>query len=361
MMFGLFGKPRKRQSSDALLAALLTRGQEGAQAAQIGATGALEAAAGTWARAFASASVGGLEGPRRAMVTPEVLSTIGRGLIRTGEVCFVIDAPSNLVPVSSWRVKGGADSSTWVYEVHLAGPDRSVTRFIPAAGVLHFRYGIDPVRPWRGISPLGNAGSLASMQGFLETRLSEEASTKVGHLIALPEGDENEDDDNEDGGNAWDGLRKDLSNMKGGIVLAESLQTNYGQGVRGAPAEWRPQRIGADVPSGMVSLFDSASMKTLAAAGIPPALFSDRDGTSQRESWRRFLHGSIAPVARGVAAEFSVKLEADVELGFDSLFASDLSGRARAFQSMVGGGMAVEAAAALSGLMMQDEGGALEA
>ena len=33
------------------------------------------------------------------------------------------------------------------------------------------------------------------------------------------------------------------------------------------------------------------------------------------------------------------------------MFASDLSGRARAFQSMVGGGMDVQKAAALAGLM----------
>jgi hypothetical protein len=36
------------------------------------------------------------------------------------------------------------------------------------------------------------------------------------------------------------------------------------------------------------------------------------------------------------------------------MFASDLSGRARAFQSMVGGGMDVSKAAALAGLMDAD-------
>ena len=38
-------------------------------------------------------------------------------------------------------------------------------------------------------------------------------------------------------------------------------------------------------------------------------------------------------------------------LSFNRMFASDLSGRARAFQSMVGGGMDVQKAAALAGLM----------
>ena len=44
----------------------------------------------------------------------------------------------------------------------------------------------------------------------------------------------------------------------------------------------------------------------------------------------------------------------DLALNFDALFAADLSGRARAFQSMVGGGMDVAKAAALSGLTEQE-------
>ena len=38
-------------------------------------------------------------------------------------------------------------------------------------------------------------------------------------------------------------------------------------------------------------------------------------------------------------------------MDFNRFFAADLSGRARAFQSMVGGGMDVVRAAALAGLM----------
>lgn len=41
----------------------------------------------------------------------------------------------------------------------------------------------------------------------------------------------------------------------------------------------------------------------------------------------------------------------DVSFSFDRLFASDLQGRARAFQSMVGGGMDPGKAAGLAGLM----------
>ena len=44
----------------------------------------------------------------------------------------------------------------------------------------------------------------------------------------------------------------------------------------------------------------------------------------------------------------------DFSMNFDKLFASDLSGRARAFGSMVQGGMDVTKAATLAGLMEQD-------
>ncbi|MCY4511367.1 MAG: hypothetical protein OXG35_31050 [Acidobacteria bacterium] len=41
-------------------------------------------------------------------------------------------------------------------------------------------------------------------------------------------------------------------------------------------------------------------------------------------------------------------------MSFDRLFAGDLSGRARAFQSLVGGGMDPGKAAGLAGLMESD-------
>ena len=63
------------------------------------------------------------------------------------------------------------------------------------------------------------------------------------------------------------------------------------------------------------------------------------------------MHSTIQPLGKLVSAELSMKLDADVRLSFDGLFAADLSGRARAFQSMVGGGMDVTKAAGLAGLM----------
>lgn len=93
----------------------------------------------------------------------------------------------------------------------------------------------------------------------------------------------------------------------------------------------------------------------LAAAGCPPAMFQPTDGTSAREGMRQFLHLGLQPLAALVQAELRDKLDApELALSFDSLFAADLAGRARAFGSLVKGGMPVEAAAGLAGLLTED-------
>ena len=92
-------------------------------------------------------------------------------------------------------------------------------------------------------------------------------------------------------------------------------------------------------------------MAVLAACGVPPALASAQsEGTSQRESWRRFGI-TMQSVARCVAEELSYKLNSPgLRLSFDRLFASDLAGRARAVSSLVKAGMSLEEASALAGL-----------
>ena len=67
------------------------------------------------------------------------------------------------------------------------------------------------------------------------------------------------------------------------------------------------------------------------------------------------MHATVTPLALIVAEELSAKFETDIGLSFDGLFAADLAGRARAFQSLVNGGMAVEKAASLAGLMQSED------
>ena len=184
--------------------------------------------------------------------------------------------------------------------------------------------------------------------------MGEEAGAATGHL--LPDAGVTDGDDDGPDRNAH--LASDLRSISGKTFLVETTSAGWGEGRVAAPqADWKPQRIGADPPRAAVDLRSEASMAVLAACGVPLSLVADRDGTAQRESWRRFLHGSLMPVAETVAAELSTKLcVPSLTLSFNRLFASDLSGRARAFQSMVGGGMEVARAAALAGLMEREEG-----
>ena len=66
------------------------------------------------------------------------------------------------------------------------------------------------------------------------------------------------------------------------------------------------------------------------AFGVSPALLAERgDGAGQRESWRRFWLGTVAPLARMIEAECRAKLDAGVSIGLDALRAAEEGGRRR--------------------------------
>ena len=89
------------------------------------------------------------------------------------------------------------------------------------------------------------------------------------------------------------------------------------------------------------------------ATGTPVELITARsDGAAVREAWRRYGHAFLAPVGEIVAAELADRLDRPgLALDFSALFASDITGCARAFASMVQAGMEIERTAALSGLL----------
>ena len=115
---------------------------------------------------------------------------------------------------------------------------------------------------------------------------------------------------------------------------------------------WKAARRGPEPTQAHVDLRSKTARDMLAAVGLSGALFDNRaDGPARREAFRQALHALIQPWARLAEVEMSTKLEGAVSLDFNRLFAADLSGRARASQSMVGGGRDVVRAAALAGLM----------
>ena len=255
------------------------------------AVAAVESAAGVWARAFAAAEVTG----GRGAITPQVLASIGRRLIRAGEAVYLLDVDLGgrvrLLDVAQHDVTGGAQPDSWRYRLSLAGPSATTYRVTGADGVVHVRYSVDGSAPWRGRGPLAWASSTGRLLGAVERALADEAGGPVGHLIALPQDAGGEGDDDQ-----FASLKRDIRELRGKAALVESTSSGFGEGRAAAPArDWVPQRLGANPPQSFVELRQAVEVSILGACGVPPALVtSGSDGTGQRESWRRFLHGSIA-------------------------------------------------------------------
>ena len=208
---------------------------------------------------------------------------------------------------------------------------------------MHPRFEVDPDRPWRGVGPLQSAALAGRLSAETAAALADGESGPRGGLLPLPV----------DGADPTvTALKADVRNLAGKVAFVESVKTMHPGAAGSAPVgDWKVNRIGANPPAAEVELLTAASLEVYGACGVPAALFQSGEGTAQREAFRRLMHSTIQPLGKLVSAELSEKLEADVRLSFDGLFAADLSGRARAFQSMVGGGMDVAKAAGLAGLM----------
>ena len=311
-----------------------------------GLTAGVEIASGQWQRAFASAQLQP-EGIVTHALRPH-LGYIGRSMVERGEAVFAMDFTGegfHLLPAASVTVAGGPDPASWVYELSLAGPSETVQRQLPAGQVLHLFYSQSPASPWKGVSPIEASGTTRKLLDNIEQRLAQETGQSVGALIPVPNVQSTEK------------LQRDLRDLKGEVTLVESTAQGWGAGQSGAPAgDFQVLRIGADPPETLPTLRRQVEQSILAACGVPTSVLDSGQGTASREAYRQFLHLTIIPVALEVGAQIAAAFDIPAfAMSFDRLMASDLSGRARASQSMVGGGMDLDRAARLAGLMEQEE------
>ena len=189
------------------------------------------------------------------------------------------------------------------------------------------------------------------LHASVEDALADEAGGTRGHVLPVPAGPDadGDDADTEDPNAA---LRADIATLRGKTAMVESVASAWGEGRSVAPlADWKPQRLGANPPASLATLRTDSAQAVLSACGCSADLFVAGDAAGQRESWRRFLHGSVQPLGDLLAAELADKFDAPgLRLNFDRLMASDLSGRARALQSMTGAGVPLADARRLAGL-----------
>ena len=166
----------------------------------------------------------------------------------------------------------------------------------------------------------------------------------VGTLVFAAVGDET----------AEEKLKAELQSLKGGVHLASSGRQQWRSSggtsgvVNSAPGS---ERLGPRPPEALPVIRRQVEESVAAAYGVPSELLHGGAPGSQREAWRRFLHGQLGPVARSVEAELRTKLDAPgLKLNFDNLFASDLAGRARAVGQLTTAGVSVEKALELAGM-----------
>ena len=192
--------------------------------------------------------------------------------------------------------------------------------------------------------PIAVADLAGKLSAETARALAEESSGPVGRLLGVPI----------DGADATvAGLKADIRDARGRMALLESGDWSSSGG--DSKAVLKSERFGADPPAGLVALMTAASQEVYSACGLNQALWGGSQAAAVREAWRLALFGVLSPLGKLVEAELQEKLEDSVTLSWQELRASDLSGRARAFQSMVGGGMTVAEAVSVAGLMVEDD------
>ena len=336
-----FAKVEHRESAtDAIVTALIAQAGGSSVPPSVEALGAVEAAAGLWSRAFASATVEP-QTPATIALTPVVLAAIGRGLAVRGEVVFVLDVDGGVIlsQASSWKVRGGNRPETWRYDVELPLPSGKVSkRTLPSDAVLHVRYATRPGAPWAGISPLGMADETRALATWIERRLAEETSTATSYVLPLPEAAN------------VDKLKADIKSGRGRLHIVDTTSTGWGDGTAAAPRQdWKSNRLGADPPDSLGKLRSDVKADIFGVYGIPSSIHGT--GGSARESYRQFLGSTIAPLAKIVTEELSAKLDTPtLALTFQDLRAADIASRARAYKQLIDAGMGAAEAAEVTGL-----------
>ena len=189
---------------------------------------------------------------------------------------------------------------------------------------------------------------MANLAGRLSAEtvnaLANESSGPVGRLLGIPV-------DGEDA--TIQALKADIRDARGRTALIET--GDWANSGGDSKVDLKSERFGARAAGvDWWQLVSVASQEVYSACGLNSGLWGGSQAAAVREAWRLCLFGVLSPLGRLVESELQEKLEDTVTLSWQELRASDLSGRARAFQSMVGGGMEVSAAVAVAGLMVED-------
>ena len=342
--------------TDAVVTAILASASGGGVRTAL-ATAALETCATLYASALSACAVSGPSTVTRAL-DASWRASVASGLVRNGQAVWLINADPvdglHLAPVSHWDVHGGPERATWLYRCQMAGPSTTAWRTRSAGGVLHCRWMVDPARPWSGISPMQRASDSGSLSGWLEKRLSEEASGPVGSFLPIARYDADPDADQADADPDADPLaqlRRDIGGAKGQTLLVES-QMAAADSLASAPRkDFQVARFGANPPRDLVELRQQVTRDVGGACGIPRGLLdSTASGQAVREAWRQFVSTSVDGLARRIEAQLLDQLGVEVAIDSGPLAGRDLLARASAVRRLKEGGLTVAEARLAAGI-----------
>ena len=309
------------------------------------ATAALEACSTVYASALSACEVSGPASITRAL-DATWRASVASSLIRTGQALYIIGADPvdglSLAPVSHWDVHGGPRPSSWFYRCELSGPSGTAWETHPAGGVLHLRWSVDPARPWAGVSPLQRASDTGSLSGWLERRLSEEASGPTGAFLPIAKFDVDPGADlvGDDADDPLAQLRSDIGSARGQTLIVESAMAAADSPASAPRKDFQVARFGANLPRDLVELRHQVTLDIGSACGVPQALFdAAASGQAARESWRQFVATSVSGLARRIEAQVLDQLGIEIAIDTEPLGGRDLAGRASAFRRLTEGGM----------------------
>ena len=314
-----------------------------------------ELAAGQWSRVLSLAAV--TPASAAAVVTPDVLATIGRRLARDGESVHVLrfrGGRLRFTEAAHVDVTGGPDPEDWIYWASLYGPSQTERVRLTAAAVLHCRYGWYVHRPWVGVAPGDWAAGGSGLVGGLDTMLASEALAPSAYVLELPNDGGEHPVDGEDATDTNPDptakLRADMAAARGAVTAMQALRSDSDP--LGDPRQVGQYRLGMDPPQELKWIQSEAGSRMLAAYGLHPSLIAGNvNGQVLRESWRSFLALTARPLARRIEAELTRVLEVPVGLDLAPARAGDVGTLARAVGTLVhNGGLSVDRAMQVVGL-----------
>ncbi len=319
-----------------------------ATAASAAGSAAVEAVGGLLARTLSCARV---DGPAwaRAAVSPTWLAQVARELVRFGAHLSVIELHGDgmdLQAAGHWHWNGPVSERDWWATVSLYGPTDNRTVRVPREGAVFLQWARLGIQPHIGLSAARLAEYAAKAAAESERAIGDEMAGPLRHFLTLPDGVDVESEQTAK-------LRADIDKAadRGRALLVETTQGGFGDVANRPARDWVASRLGPNPPETVVRLAEGAFARLLAAGGASVSLFSDADGTAQREALRRFHLFTVLPALKLIERELQAQVDGGIRLTVDH-YGADLAGRAATFKKLVEGGMALPDAVAASGVLV---------